>query len=332
LTADQATIENLSNALRRRFGQGARVENVRAPSVGASSSTLIFELVDGASRRMLVSRTETYTDRNSPFLSASDQFALVFEVFRSGFPVPEPVFQYDPDDEMGDGYVSVFVEGVTLPKTIVHSPAFAGARSLFAVQCAELLATLHRLSPSNFPYLGERSDSIDPIAAQRDRYMGYGVPRPAIDLGLRWLEKNHPPVSRKSLLHGDFRVGNLMVSERGIIAVLDWECSHLGSPSEDIGWLCNRAWRFGNPGMPVGGIDKAGPLLAAYERFTGTHVDDDEIRYWTIFGLVRWAILNVMQAKGHLEGNRRGLVYAACGRNTSLIEYDILMSLKGVYL
>jgi hypothetical protein len=50
-----------------------------------------------------------------------------------------------------------------------------------------------------------------------------------------------------------------------------------------------------------------------------------------VFGLVRWAILNLMQGKGHADGTRRGPVFAACGRNVSPIEYDLLMTLNGRY-
>ncbi len=324
-------LELLSSALRRRFGNGVRVETLTVPSVGGSNKTYVFDLVEGMSRRRLVSRTETYSAADSPFLSPSDQFALMTEVFRRGFPVPEPVFEYDEADRMGQGFVTAFVDGTTLPKAVIQSPELAVARKGFASQCGELLTALHRVPLGGIEFLRARSDSIDPVAAQRDRYDGYGVLRPAIELGLRWLERNRPSVRPQVLIHGDFRVGNLMLSEQGVVAVLDWECSHLGSPAEDIGWLCTRSWRFGQPDLTVGGIAPLSDLLAAYEMPDGSRLNEEEVRYWMIFGLVRWAVLNVMQGRGHLDGQRRSVVFAACGRNASLIEYDLLMTLKGTY-
>ena len=50
-----------------------------------------------------------------------------------------------------------------------------------------------------------------------------------------------------------------------------------------------------------------------------------------LVGLVRWAVLNMMQAHCHIFGGRRSPAFAACGRNTSVIEYDLLMSLKGLH-
>ena len=92
-----------------------------------------------------------------------------------------------------------------------------------------------------------------------------------------------------------------------------------------------RSWRFGQKDKPAGGIGTRRELLEAYEAAGGRNVDVDEVRYWEIFGLARWAVLNVMQAHGHAFGGRRSPAFAACGRNTSMIEYDLLMTLRGDY-
>lgn len=324
-------LDGLAAALRRRFGESVKIENIEIPTLGGSSRTIVFDLVDGPARRRLVSREETYRAPNSPFLSPSDQFRLMRTVHRNGFLIPEPIFEYDEADRMDRGYVCAFVSGETLPKAILHSPVFAEVRPGLAAQCGELLARLHAMPASDFSFLATRPDSIDSLQAQRDRYDSYGGGRPAIEMGLRWLERNRPAETAKLPLHGDFRIGNLMVSEAGIVAVLDWECAHLGSPFEDMGWLCTRAWRFDRPELPVGGIDNTKPFFSAYANTSGTPVDAEAVRYWMVFGLVRWAILNLMQGKGHVDGTRRGPVFAACGRNVSLIEYDLLMTLTGRY-
>lgn len=324
-------LQNLTDALRRRFGANASIENVSIPTLGGSSRTIVFDLVQGPARRRLVSREETYAAPNSPFLSPPEQFRLMQAVFKHGFPVPEPVFEFDTTDCIAPGYVCGFVEGDTMPKTILHSPALARVRPELVSRCGELLGMLHRLPVGEFDFLAGRPDSIDPLAAQRDRFDFYGGGRPAIELGLRWLERNRPPATESVLLHGDFRVGNLMVAESGIVAVLDWECAHIGSPFEDLGWLCTRAWRFDRPDLPVGGLGATAPFFEAYQRESGLRVDADAFYYWTVFGLVRWAILNLMQVSGHIGGRRRGLVFAACGRNVNLIEYDLLMTLGGHY-
>ena len=59
--------------------------------------------------------------------------------------------------------------------------------------------------------------------------------RPATELGVRWLEENRPTMSRRCLVHGDFRTGNFMINEQGLVGLLDWEFAHWGDPIEDIG-------------------------------------------------------------------------------------------------
>ena len=66
-------------------------------------------------------------------------------------------------------------------------------------------------------------------------------------------------------MHGDFRLGNLLVGPDGLRAVLDWELASLGDPMEDLGWLCTRAWRWGNDDLAVGGFGTREDLFAAYE-------------------------------------------------------------------
>ncbi|MEQ9448984.1 MAG: phosphotransferase family protein, partial [Rhodospirillaceae bacterium] len=204
-------------------------------------------------------------------------------------------------------------------------------RPRLAARCGELLAKLHTIDPTEFSFLEHRPDSVDAVKAFLDRYDFYAEHHPALELGFRWLERNRAADTRKQFLHGDFRCGNLMIGTDDVHAVLDWECAHLGAPMEDVGWLCTRSWRFDRPDLPVGGFGVRKDLYEAYHAAGGDKVDPDAVRYWEIFGLVRWAIYNIMQAYGHVQGFRRSMAFAACGRNTSLVEYDLLMTLAGHY-
>jgi aminoglycoside phosphotransferase (APT) family kinase protein len=317
--------------VRRRYGESAEVENTAIPTLGVANRTVVFDLVTGETRRRLVSRQESYAAEKTPFLPSTDQFRLTRVVFENGIAAPEPVFVYDAEDGMGDGYVAAFVGGETMPKKILHSPKLALARERLVAQIASSLARLHAIDVAKAAFLEARDDSVDPIRAQRARLDSYGEPHPAIELALRWLERNRPSGGARRILHGDLRIGNLIIAENGLAAILDWECAHLGDPAEDLGWFCVRSWRFGQNDKPAGGIGTRRELLDAYEAAGGRHVDVEEVRYWEVFGLARWAILNVMQAHGHVFGGRRSPAFAACGRNASMIEYDLLMTLRGDY-
>jgi len=326
--------DDIRRAVKRRFGEAARIGNIVSPTLGGSNRTVVFDLVEGhaspgASRR-LVSRQETYSAEDSPFLSPSDQFQVMAAAFRHGLAVPEPVFEYDEADAMGHGFVTGFVAGETMPKKIISDPSLAEARLRLARDLGDFEAKLNAIPLKEVAFLERIADSADPIQAQRARYDFYNEPHPGIELGLRWLETHRPPPQKRVLIHGDFRNGNFMVGPNGLAAVLDWECSHIGSGIEDFGWISTRSWRFGSK-LPVGGFSERAPLYEAYTAAGGPKVDPDAVRYWEIFGLVRWAIINMMQAHGHVFGGRRSVVFAACGRNTSQIEYDLLMTIKGHY-
>lgn len=318
----------LRSACRRRYGASADIDNVSVATLGGSSRTILFDLVSANGREALVSRQETYTLDESPFLPPALQFRLLELAYRERVPVPEPLFEFTPDEDLGRGHVMRRVDGETLPKRLLGDPGFARARTGFVAEAAAVLARLHAIDPAHAAFLEHWPDSRDPLAAQRERYDYYGEPHPALDFAFRWLEQRRPLAPRRCLVHGDFRVGNMIMDNAGIRAVLDWECAHLGDPMADLGWLCARSWRFGFNDKPVGGIGQRAELFVAYEAAGGAKVDPAAVRWWEIFGLLRWALLNVMQVHGHLSG-RRSPVFAACGRNTSLIEYDLLMTIAG---
>lgn len=330
-TAQPDPFSDIRRAVCRRFGESARIENIVMPTLGGSNRTVVFDLVTGAASRRLASRQETYAGEEALFVGTAEQFRVLQIAHRHGFPAPEPIFEYDADDRMGSGFVTAFVGGEVIPKAIQQSPALQAIRPRLAARCGELLAHLHSLDVAEFAFLQQRPDSTDAIGAFLSRYDHYGERHPAIEFGFRWLERNRPGGAARAFLHGDFRCGNFIVAPDDIKAVLDWECTHLGAPMEDLGWLCMRSWRFGRPDLPVGGFGERDALYGAYVAAGGAQVDRDEIRCWEIFGLVRWAIYNIWQAHGHVTGKRQSVAYATCGRNTCLVEYDLLMTLKGRY-
>ncbi|MEZ0123502.1 MAG: phosphotransferase family protein [Candidatus Reddybacter sp.] len=333
LTEQQALLDDivakLELALKRRYGEATRVENVAIATLGASNRTLLFDLVEPAGRRRLVLRQETLKSEVSPFISPHDQFEILKVVYRHGVLVPEPIFELEPEDDLDVGYVMACVEGETLPKTLLNAPEFAVARRRFAAQTGEIFAKLHAIDPGEVAFLEKVVDSVDPLAAQISRYDAYCEYHPGLDVGIRWLENNRPKDKPRVFVHGDYRNGNVILSPEGIEAVLDWECAHIGSAMEDFGWVCLRAWRFGNIEQPVGGFGPRDEFYQAYTSNGGQAIDEEEIRWWEIFGSLRWAVLNMMQADGHISGVRRSLPFACCGRNTSMIEYDMLMTIDG---
>jgi aminoglycoside phosphotransferase (APT) family kinase protein len=125
-------------------------------------------------------------------------------------------------------------------------------------------------------------------------------------------------------LHGDWRVGNLVVGPDGLVSVLDWEFAHVGDPLDDLAWPLVRAWRFGRDELRLGGIGEVEPYLEAYAATSGREVDIEDLYAWEVLGNVKWATGCLTQSRRHLRGQDRSVEYAVLGRMAAEIEYELL--------
>ena len=118
-----------------------------------------------------------------------------------------------------------------------------------------MLRGIHGLDRATLPQLRRMTPATEITELTRD-YHGFGWPRPVFDLALRWLADNDPePAQHETLVHGDFRNGNLIIGGDGIPAVLRWELALFGDPLEDPGWFRANwwpAWRNPKPGEQYG--------------------------------------------------------------------------------
>jgi aminoglycoside phosphotransferase (APT) family kinase protein len=232
----------------------------------------------------------------------------------SGVPAAKVLAIFD-DDVLGTGYVMRRLAGETIPRKILRDPP-----PNLAAGVARALAAIHAVPVSELPSLPAL-----PAAEQLDRleelHRSLGQAVPTFEVGFRWLRDNLPPPVPLCLVHGDFRMGNLMVDERGLVAVLDWELAHLGDPMEDIGWLCTRAWRFGGPGE-VGGFAPRDELYLAYPG-----VAPERVRFWEVLGALKWGIICQLQSFVHLRGELVSVERAAIGRRVTETELDLLLGI-----
>jgi aminoglycoside phosphotransferase (APT) family kinase protein len=231
----------------------------------------------------------------------------------------------------GPFFLTTRVAGETIPRQILRlfeaNPAL-GPR--LARQCGDALAKLHLADPRAHPRLALPSG--DPIEASlravEALVRGLLQPSPAFTLALRTLERERPPPPpRLAVVHGDFRNGNLIVSAEGLRAALDWEICHAGDPMEDLGWVCQRMWRFRNDALEVGGFGARADLAAGYEA-AGGRFEPERFRWWKAMGTLRWGLGLAGQAKAHLDGSVPSIVMAASGRRVAELEWDVLMLLR----
>jgi aminoglycoside phosphotransferase (APT) family kinase protein len=250
-------------------------------------------------------------------LSLAHEFEVLRAAFETGVKVPRP-YGYVADLAGREAFVMERLEGETIGRRIVQKPELEAARGLLPAQLAEELAKVHAIPAERLPFL--TAAAIERMVEELDEV---DEPHPAIELGLWWLRENRPPVRQPVVCHGDFRIGNVVVDEHGLVGLLDWEFAHLDDPVRDLSFGLVRAWRFGMDSRRLGGIGDVEPYLERYNELTGLEVRPEELDYWELAGNVAWAIGCLTQAQRHLSGLDRSVELAILGRLGSEVEYEI---------
>jgi aminoglycoside phosphotransferase (APT) family kinase protein len=293
---------------------------------GASRETWLVEAGD---QRWVLRRDP---EGSVSLVPIENERALISLAFNAGVPVPEPLAFEPAGGRLGTAAMLMrFVNGTSVAPRILRKPEYERARESLSTQLATALAAIHSLTAGDvggsLPAAGA-NPALDQILEWERQLDEIGEPLPAVELGLRWLRANAPAPAEPRLVHGDFRLGNFIVDERGLAAVIDWELAHLGDPAEDIGWLCIRSWRFGNDDQPVAGVGQLDEFASAYEAAGGETVDRERVRYWETFGNVKWAVICARQAQDHLTGVRRSHELASLGRRVCEPEWDLLQLVR----
>ena len=305
--------EALGNAL------GDTVTDLTRLSAGAHRES--WSLVTGDGDRLILQRHP----RDDGVHSGVELEAAVLRAAAdAGVPVPRVAASFEDGGPLQTPALLLeHVPGEALPRRVLREERFAGARDDLANACGALLARLHAIPVDAVPGLTVK----DPIERCREVLDRLQAAHPAFELVLRRLELARPDAKPTTIVHGDFRLGNLLIAEHGITAVLDWELVHLGEPLEDLGYLCVPAWRFGGD-LPVAGVGTYEALLDSYRAAGGADVSLDELLWWQAAGTVWWGVLCLVQASRHLSGETRSVELAAIGRRACEQEWDALAVLE----
>jgi aminoglycoside phosphotransferase (APT) family kinase protein len=346
----------LAEALRPVLGE-VQVENVARLSGGASRETWAFDAVPTSTRPAPESRADHsssdfgYPEIGYPQTELSGRTGQRVELVlrrdppgrpsepgatgrearaigaarAAGLAVPEVLLASDSAELFGTaGMVMRRVAGETIARRILRDERYAPARRVLVGQLGEFAAGLHAL-----PLFGDLP-AADPLAGLRAtlaEFAELGQASEVFELAAAELARSQPAPRGPVIVHGDLRLGNLIVAPSGLAAVIDWELVHAGDPAEDLGWLCVRAWRFGAAGA-VAGVGSRKELLFAYRAAGGADISLDELRWWEVFGTLRWGVICLTQAWAHLSGAYRSVELAAIGRRVCEQEWDLLELLR----
>lgn len=302
------------------------VGSVRRLSGGASGELSAVDVVDAAGvSHELVLRRSTLGSAGGMTAGVTAEAAALRVADAAGVPVPSVVATISGDEVLGDGYLMTRLVGEALPGRLLRDEEYAAVRPALLAQAATALAGIHAADASSVPV--GRLGAAEQLDGLEGLHRSFGQAVPTFELVFRWLRERLPaPEPGDVLVHGDFRMGNLLCDARGLVAVLDWELVHLGDPHEDLGWFCAPAWRFGGSG-PAGGLGSREELSAAYSAASGATVDPARVHYWEVLGTLKWGVICQLQASRVLVHGQRSVEHALIGRRVTEVELDLLLLL-----
>jgi aminoglycoside phosphotransferase (APT) family kinase protein len=271
----------------------ASITGVRRFHGGASRETYAIDVAAKGMRHALILRCD-------PGDSLIDTpRALEFAAYRSfedsGVPVPRAISLCEDAALIGSPFfVMQRIEGGE-----AVSPFAAGAygehRDAIGRQFFELLGRINGADALSSPLaeLVERP-ALDRCWTRELDYWTAQVeknrlePEPILMAAIRWLRNNPPPLAQRlSIIHGDFRNGNVLHDGAGhIIAVLDWEMAHIGDPLEDLAWTLDPLWNLQDASRAAGLIDR-GEAIRLWEGASGLRFDEAAFAWWEMFATVK---------------------------------------------
>lgn len=278
------------------------------PLSGGSSRDLW--LVESGERRWVLRRDPVGEVAQT---SRVAEFAVQLAAHDAGVPVPRPI-------AFGDfgtpGMLMDYVAGEAIPRRVLRNPPDG--------LVGQLGVALRGASTTG---LGEAPGDpcVVAIDAARALLDASGDALPALELGLRWLTLNRPPPAAAGIVHGDLRLGNFIVGDDGLRAIVDWEFWHLGDPVEDLAWLCARPWRFGADDQVAAGLGSLAELLDGY----GADVDPERLRWWDVVSQVKWGAYCAVQAALRRDGSHDSLERTVLARRVAEAEWDMLELIDG---
>jgi aminoglycoside phosphotransferase (APT) family kinase protein len=312
--------ESLSQVMTRHVGAG-QLAGLGRLSGGANMESWAFSWAGG--NYVLRRAPSAEYMANRPYQHPAEA-ALVRAAYDHGVMAPEVVAVLADSDQMGTGYVMRRVMAEVSPAKILPAPP----ASLIADLGREL-AHIHALPldaiPPDIPVLR----AADGLAALKANFISYGGDRPVIALAIKWCEDHLPTPVPPVLVHGDYRMGNVMVDDQGLAAVLDWELCHLGDGHEDLAFGCMTVWRFGMLDKPAFGVGSLADYFAAYEAAGGEKVDPQRFHFWLVYRTLWWALGCLDMGRAWRSGADRTVERVVIGRRTAEQELDLLMLLEG---
>jgi aminoglycoside phosphotransferase (APT) family kinase protein len=220
--------------------------------------------------------------------------------------VPAPALLWSDDGEENPfGRPFIVMSRVAGEVPVEWGELEGPARLRLAEEAMDVLADLHEVGgePLRAARAGEREPGAE-LEFYARRLAHFEPLPPVLRAGLWWLRRHVPPsAGRATLVHGDFRMGNMVVGEGRVRAVLDWEMAGFGDPFADLAWCFIPIW------APAG-LDEAA-LVDRYLERSGAPADPERLLWFRVLGYARLAYYALSGSTAFAEGRSDDLRLAA---------------------
>lgn len=277
-------------------------------------SNLTYRVDDASGRSCVLRRPPT----GAVLATAHDmarEHRIISAVGKSDVPVPATL-GLCLDNEINDApfYVMDYVVGTVLndgPTT--EALLNKQQRKSLSDHTVEVLATLHAIEPGDIG-LGDLARRENYIGRQLKRWQGQWEKSKTRELSqmdevFAGLSQKVPVQEGAGIVHGDYRLGNMLVSDEGrILAVLDWELCTLGDTLADVGYLLNNWFQPGDTSADlqaafgptsVGGFSTREEVIAQYAEATGREVTSINyyraFQYWRLAAIVEGVLARYLK-------------------------------------
>lgn len=327
---DAPTVEaGLKKFIRSKTGSEPVLSGLARLSGGAGRETWSFDADIAGERIEAIFRCDPVAGVESSAARILE-FQLLKAAMEAGAVVPEPLWDGDETFPV-KFFIMRRVPGEALGGRLIRGDQYEGARAVVTQQLATSLARIHSVALAEHPELGALvmpEEGVSPAKVEVEHYEQTfreiaPDPHPVFELAFRWLYQHMPNPRERVLVHGDYRLGNFMFGEDGVRGIIDWELAHWGDPMEDIGWLAVKSWRFGGK-KPMAGVGDYDEFFRAYEAAGGAPVDVDRVRFWELFGNLKWGVITITQAANYFSGRNKTVEMASIGRRTAETEWELL--------
>lgn len=157
-----------------------------------------------------------------------------------------------------------------------------------AGELARILAEIHHVDAAQLGFLGAPMSYQGVVGRWRSTYEEMRlVDDPIVAEAFSWAAARRPSPAPAALVHGDYRIGNMLLHRGRVSAVMDWELAFVGDPQFDLGYTSLRyvAGRFAGGGSPLlDAVAEREWFYQRYERLSGRAVDREAVRSYAVAG------------------------------------------------